>query len=231
MPRIRPLKPCLATAALRPRVLRAAERAAGGRVGSVASTGGQSSRMKFSFHSCGVAVAEGVHLRELPLGVDVHHRERHVAEERLAHQPQDDVAVLAERPEDRQLVQLGEGLAQDVDALRFQRVQVVHQSIPRSQATRAGVRVARATIVGPGFGWVKRSDRQRRLATCETAPYSQPRRRTSTRRGWQVSRRCGGRTGTAAVRGGRAITSSGCRRCPRARSRSAGSSRRRRARG
>ena len=44
----------------------------------------------------GVALAERVHRLELLAGVDMHDRERHVAEERLAGEPQHDVAVLAE---------------------------------------------------------------------------------------------------------------------------------------
>jgi hypothetical protein len=88
-----------------------------------------------------VAVAEGVHLAELLAGVDVEHRERHVAEERLARQPQHDVAVLAERPQHGEAVQLGVGLAQHVDALRLKDVQMVHAhhlSASRGSASHAG---------------------------------------------------------------------------------------------
>ena len=52
MPAINPSKPYLASASFRPSVLRAAERAAGGRVGSMVSIGGQGSTMRSRFHSC-----------------------------------------------------------------------------------------------------------------------------------------------------------------------------------
>src|SRR6201994_607931 len=51
MPAIRPSNPYLLSASFKPSVLRAAERAAGGSVGSTASIGGQGSTMRFSFHS------------------------------------------------------------------------------------------------------------------------------------------------------------------------------------
>ena len=50
-------------------------------------------------------VAVGDHLRDLERGVDVHERERHVPEERLARQPQQDRAVLADRPEHAQALE------------------------------------------------------------------------------------------------------------------------------
>src|ERR1700761_7365480 len=106
MPAIRPSKPCLASASFSPSVLRAAERAAGGKVGST---------------------AEGVHLRKFFSGVDVHARERHPAEEGLARQPDHDVGIFAQRPQQRELLQPRKSLAQDVDALRLQRVEMVHR--------------------------------------------------------------------------------------------------------
>ena len=73
-----------------------------------------------------VARAKIVHRLELLAGVDVQHRQRHVAEEGLLGQPQHDVAVLAERPQDRELVEFGVRLAQHVDALGFEAVEMVH---------------------------------------------------------------------------------------------------------
>ena len=108
---------CSRRAAFRPSVLRAAERAAGGRVGSICLHRRAVLDDEIELPFLRVAVAERVDLREFLAGIDVHHRERDVAEERLARQPQHDVAVLAERPQDRELVDLVERLAQDVDAL------------------------------------------------------------------------------------------------------------------
>src|SRR4030095_4361022 len=76
------------------------------------------------------AVAELVHLRKLLAGVDMHDRERDVAEERLARQPQHDVGILAQRPQHGDRLQAAEGLAQDVDALVFERVEVAHMPSP-----------------------------------------------------------------------------------------------------
>src|SRR3546814_395430 len=56
----------------------------------------------------------------------MHDRERHMAEKGLACQPDHDVAVFPERPQHRQLVDAVEGLAQDVNALRFELVEMVH---------------------------------------------------------------------------------------------------------
>ena len=66
--------------------------------------------------------------RWLDAGGHVHHRERHLAEERLAHQPQEDVAVLADRPQHAQPVEVAERLAQDVDALLLELVEVEQQT-------------------------------------------------------------------------------------------------------
>jgi hypothetical protein len=51
MPAITPLKPWRSIAVLRPSVLRAAERAAGGREASMVSIGGQSTLKSLRFHS------------------------------------------------------------------------------------------------------------------------------------------------------------------------------------
>jgi hypothetical protein len=74
-----------------------------------------------------VMVAERVHLRKLPTGIDMHRGERDPAEKRLARQPDHHVGILSQRPQQRQLLQPRERLAEDVDALRLQRVEVVHR--------------------------------------------------------------------------------------------------------
>ena len=102
MPAIRPSKLCLASASFSPSVLRAAERAAGGSVGSTASIGGHGSIEEVEIPLRRVAVAERVHLRKLLAGVDMHHRKRHAPEERLARDPDHHVGVFAERPEQRE---------------------------------------------------------------------------------------------------------------------------------
>src|SRR3546814_3582 len=56
----------------------------------------------------------------------MHDRERHMAEEGLAGQPDHDIACFPQRPQHRQLVDAVEGLAQDVNALRFELVEMVH---------------------------------------------------------------------------------------------------------
>jgi hypothetical protein len=71
-------------------------------------------------------VAELVDFRQFHAGVELHDRKRHLAEERLAHQPQEDVAVLADRPQESETVDLVERLAQDIDALAFQLVEIGH---------------------------------------------------------------------------------------------------------
>ena len=126
MPAIKPSKPCLASASLSPSVLRAAERAAGGNVGSMASIGGQARSKRSSCHSFAVAFAERVHLGKFLAGIDVHDREGHAAEEGLAREPDHHVGVFSERPQQRDVLQPRECLAQNVDALRFELVETVH---------------------------------------------------------------------------------------------------------
>ena len=77
-------------------------------------------------------IAELVDLQELLFRVDEQHQKRHVAEERLLRQPQHEVAVFADRPADPDVFQLGIGLAEDVDALRFELVEVVHAGAPEA---------------------------------------------------------------------------------------------------
>src|SRR5436305_15318955 len=80
-----------------------------------------------------VAIAKRVHLRKLLAGVDVQRGKRHVAEEGFARQPDHDVGVFSERPQQRQLFQTRECLAKNIDALRLERVQVVHAGRKREQ--------------------------------------------------------------------------------------------------
>ena len=54
-------------------------------------------------------------------------RKRHAAEEGLARQPDHHVGILAERPQQRELLQPREGFAENVDALGFERVEVIHR--------------------------------------------------------------------------------------------------------
>src|SRR6266702_3212033 len=71
-------------------------------------------------------IAEAIHLRKLLAGVDMEGRERQAAEERFPRQPDHDVGVLAERPQQGDLLQAAEGLAEDIDALRLELVEMVH---------------------------------------------------------------------------------------------------------
>ena len=73
------------------------------------------------------AVAERIHLGKFLAGVDMQRRERHPAEEGLARQPDHDVGILAQRPQQRQLLQPRERFAQNVDALRLELVEVIHR--------------------------------------------------------------------------------------------------------
>ncbi|MDT4837540.1 hypothetical protein FQZ97_712760 [compost metagenome] len=70
-------------------------------------------------------VAETVHLLELPLGIDVHHRERQLAgEERLARKVQHDGRIFTDGVQHHRVVELRGDLADDVDAFRLQLFQV-----------------------------------------------------------------------------------------------------------
>src|SRR3954447_6106471 len=73
-----------------------------------------------------VVIAKAIHLRKLLAGVDMEGRERQTAEERLARQPDHDVGVLAERPQQGDLLQTGKSLAEDVDARGLELVEMVH---------------------------------------------------------------------------------------------------------
>ena len=94
------------------------------------------------------------HLLELVAGVDVQQRERDRARiERLLRQPEQDRRVLADRVEHHRPLELGDDLAQDVDALGFERAQVVEprrrhdvaaRRRPRPRRRRAAARRARS---------------------------------------------------------------------------------------
>jgi hypothetical protein len=74
-----------------------------------------------------VAIAERIHLRKFLPGVDVQRRKRHAAEEGLARQPDHHVGIFPQRPQQRELLQPRERLAQNVDALRLEFVEMVHR--------------------------------------------------------------------------------------------------------
>ncbi len=126
MPAINPSKPYLASASFSPSVLRAADRAAGGKVGSTALQRRAGFDLQIELPFLAVAIAKRVHLRKFLAGIDMQGRERHAAEEGLARQPDHHVGILAERPQQRQLLQPREGLPEDVDALGLERVEMVH---------------------------------------------------------------------------------------------------------
>ena len=81
----------------------------------------------------GVAVAERIHFRKLLAGVHMHDRKRQMAEEGLAREPDHHVGVLAERPQQGELLHAGEGFAEDEDALGFEFVEPVHGAHSRSE--------------------------------------------------------------------------------------------------
>src|SRR5438128_5421175 len=78
----------------------------------------------------GEAIAILDHLGNLVARVDVDQRVRDVPEQRLARQPEQDRRVLPHRPQHGQPGDLGPGLAQDVQALVFERLEVVQRIAP-----------------------------------------------------------------------------------------------------
>ena len=91
--------------------------------------------------SVDVVVAELDHLAELVGGVDVQQREGNRAGiERLLRQPQQDRRVLADRVEHHRPLELGDHLPHDVDALGFERPQVVVLHRRRCCRRRSGSR-------------------------------------------------------------------------------------------
>jgi len=89
-----------------------------------------------------VPVPELDHLSELPGGVDVQQREGELARvERLAGQVHHHRGVLADRVEHHRVVELGGDLADDVDALGFELLEVAQAG--RADEFRHGARTAR----------------------------------------------------------------------------------------
>ena len=66
-------------------------------------------------------------------GIDMQGGKRHAAEEGFARQPDHHIGVFAERPEQGDLLQPGERLAKDVDALRLELIEVIHARRGRRQ--------------------------------------------------------------------------------------------------
>ena len=149
MPAMMPVKPCLAMRRPEAQGLALARARVGrqGRVGRLERRAVLDDQVQLPLLR--VAVAERVHLAELLAGVDVHHRERHMAEERLLGQPDHDVAVLAQGPEHGQPVDAVEGLAQDVDALRFELIEMIHGG-PAEPWHCGQTRVSREPAAGAG---------------------------------------------------------------------------------
>ena len=71
---------------------------------------------------CRQAVPVFDHLRDLVVGVDVHERDRHMAEEGFSGKPEQHGGILADRPQHAQVAQLAVCFPQDVDAFVFQYV-------------------------------------------------------------------------------------------------------------
>src|SRR5262249_54248929 len=71
------------------------------------------------------AIAVLDHGRDLECRVDVHERKRHVAEERLAREPEQYRRILADAPQHRRTLEPVESLADDVDALALERGEMI----------------------------------------------------------------------------------------------------------
>ena len=127
MPAINPSKPYLVERELQPFGLArgGARGRRQGRIDGIDRRAGLDLEVELPFLA--VAIAERIHLRKFLAGVDMQRRERHAAEERLARQPDHHVGILAERPQQRELLQPREGFAQNVDALRLELVEMVHR--------------------------------------------------------------------------------------------------------
>jgi hypothetical protein len=110
----------------RPSVLRAAERAAVGSeaIGRLERRAFRRAQVEVPF--LGDAVAEFVDLVELHVGIEVQRRKRHPPVEGLHRQPGEHARILADRPQHGQRLHVGIGLAQDVDAARFEFVEMIH---------------------------------------------------------------------------------------------------------
>jgi putative membrane protein len=82
------------------------------------------------FHGQTIPVLD--HLGQLVARVDVHERERHVPEEGLARQPEEDGGVLADGPQHAEALEVAESFPKDVDALLLELIEVVHDAAGRS---------------------------------------------------------------------------------------------------
>ena len=85
------------------------------------------------------AIAILDHLRQFVAGVDVDERKRNVAEERLAGEPQQHRRVFADRPQHAHAVEMAEGLAEDINALLFQQVEMIEGRGSQRQLQSMGV--------------------------------------------------------------------------------------------
>ncbi len=79
-----------------------------------------------------VAIPEGVHLRKLLAGIHVQRRKRHPPEKRLAGEPDHDVGIFAERPQQGETLETGEALPKDEDALGFELAETIHRAVHRT---------------------------------------------------------------------------------------------------
>ena len=138
------------------------------------------------------AIAEGDHVAELPGGIDVQQRERRLGRiERLARQMQQHRGVLADRIEQHRRAELRRRLAEDVDALRLQQVEVAERRRVMPRPPCAG-----------GAGWRAARTPCRPRSPTTSAPRARPRRG-----GWRACRAgsrwrgslcaCSGFTGTS----------------------------------
>ena len=98
------------------------------------------------------AIAEGDHVAELPGGIDVQQRERRLGRiERLARQVQQHRGVLADGIEQHRLAELRGSLAEDVDALRLQQIEMASEARSchglRAPAPRAVVQPALLAVL------------------------------------------------------------------------------------
>ena len=92
------------------------------------------------------AVAHGVHVAEFPGGIDVEQRKwRRAGEERLAREMQQDGGILAGGIEHDRPFRARDRGAQDVDALRLQRLELGHRARSHAAMLCAGTASVRAT--------------------------------------------------------------------------------------
>ena len=116
------------------------------------------------------ALAEAVHVLELPRRVDVQERERRRRGiEGLAREVQHDRAVLADRVQHHRVLGLGDDLAHDVDRLRLEPLQVReldavdHAGTPRQPSSSSFAMTSCADSLGESAVVSRRSSGARRL--------------------------------------------------------------------